>query len=157
MYNIIEEHYRNNYKELVRKYSNRIGRHNAEECIQEAYTRILEYTNRTKKEILDFDAFFHKCVNNICIDHMRKEKSRGMAEGEEEEIFVPSPEEDILIKIELEKVYKKIRIKKGKRRRILELYFLHDIDYEGIIKIMKVNYNYVIQEIWKFRKELKDE
>src|SRR3546814_14161868 len=46
-YKIIEYHYRNNFKNLISRYSRQFQSHSrAEDIVQEAYTRALQYWNR---------------------------------------------------------------------------------------------------------------
>src|SRR3546814_3055187 len=84
-YKIIEYHYRNNFKNLISRYSRQFQSHSrAEDIVQEAYTRALQYWNRYSPE-QPFGAWFNGILLNCVKDNIREEAHQGAVEYPPEE------------------------------------------------------------------------
>ena len=66
----IEIHYRENIEELIAIYSRKFGKLNAEDCIQETYTQLLE----KELSITEFENIFKRVIKK----HFKQEKMKGM-------------------------------------------------------------------------------
>lgn len=90
---IIDTHYRQNYKRLVKTIARRFGgnTHLAEEAVQEAYTKAVKYFKLFDPDKKPFNAWFTSILNNAVRDLQRQEMHRGaIKEGEELEL-IPDP------------------------------------------------------------------
>ena len=72
---LIEEHYRENFKRLVGQMSQSVGFHNAEDIIQDAYVHCLEYYDGQGES---FEDWFNVACYHRRVDHVRKERRLGM-------------------------------------------------------------------------------
>ena len=71
---VFDKHYRDNYKELVVKLYRYAGsKHNAEDVIQTAYMKGLQYY---KPEVInDFDSWFNQIIKHCLNDYRNKERA----------------------------------------------------------------------------------
>lgn len=78
-YKIIENHYKNNFKQLVNRTIGKTGnRYNAEDTIQEAYTRALTYWKSFDPEVNTFESWFDGIINNSVRNTNSEARSKGM-------------------------------------------------------------------------------
>jgi len=64
-YKVIEDYYRKNFKRLVNISRGRAGSyHNAEDVVQEAFTRALKYHKSYNPAMTAFDAWFSRILDN---------------------------------------------------------------------------------------------
>jgi len=78
VYLLIETHYRKHYRELVNRLRYTCGTvHNAEDTVQEAYTRALKYWNTYLPE-KSLEAWFNTIISNCIRDHQRDTILNGM-------------------------------------------------------------------------------
>lgn len=72
----VEEHFRKNYKALVKRMTNRVPHHSpalAEEVVQEAYVRAIQYYRSFDPNRGGFERWFNLILNNAAADQLRNE------------------------------------------------------------------------------------
>ena len=136
---IIEEHYKANYKRLVKMYSYRAGGvQDAEDVVQDAYTRALMYIDNPER-IQVFNRWFISILKNALEDHLRHYK-RGQPESlPEEEELTPTlcgKERGVFLK----EIKKKLKEFDQPTQEVLTLYFLFGYSPRNISKIVELNY-----------------
>ena len=78
-YKMIEDHYKNNFKRLVNKTVGKTGnRYNAEDAVQEAYTRALAYYKTFNPESGVFEKWFENILNNSVRNLNSEARSKGI-------------------------------------------------------------------------------
>ena len=79
VYKIIADHYKNNFKRLVNKTVGKTGnRYNAEDAVQEAYTRALAYWKTFDLETGVFETWFERILSNSVRNLNSDARSKGM-------------------------------------------------------------------------------
>ena len=154
VYKLIEEHYRVNFKRLVKRFSG-VGRsrHNSEDLVQEAYTRALQYWKSFNIE-KDFDKWFMRIVVNCMKDKIKEEKEHGAVSG----IDVPADvRPNVLNRLIIEDVKKIIAKEAENIRYILTLFFFEQYRGVEIAEIVPESHSYIRLLIHNFRKRLRDE
>jgi len=148
---MIEQHYRDNYKKLVYRIAYRVrGPANAEDVVQEAYARALKYVDNT--EVLEFDKWFNRLLNNACKDWQNVERHQGMA-------WSNIPEDalggyDLPDSIDLEPL---IAHNSPAHQEVLRLYFKSDMREVDIVHVVGKTYGAIHQILVRFRRENQDE
>ena len=157
MYESIAEHYKENYNNYLRPLQRNIGKDNAEECIQEAYTQLLEFVH-DGGTIENITALMSTVLKRRVMDHIRKERQRGMVfEPLLNDIDVSEyPSDTIGIKQDINTLMKHINTKKGKHRDILILAFVQQIPSIFISKIVGISFTNVRQIVRRFRVDILD-
>lgn len=153
---IIEEHYKANYKRLVKMYSYRAGSvQDSEDVVQDAYTRALLYIDNPER-IQVFNRWFISILRNALEDHLRLYK-RGQPD--------PLPEEDELIPtlcgkekgVFLKEIKKKLNDFDPQTEEILTLYFIFGYSPKSISKIVDMNYKRIQNIISVYKAGVKKE
>jgi RNA polymerase sigma factor (sigma-70 family) len=153
VYALVEEHYRANAKTLFKILGARFGNHaDAEEVVQEAYTRCCQYWDSYEGRS-KFNTWFNQILNNCSRDKFADIMRMGMVVEED-------PNNRIVLNVgpfnlQLQEVEKKIRSKKPHHQRILFLYFANNYDPQDIVKIVPENLEVVKKTIWRFQNDLK--
>lgn len=151
----VEQHYRENFDRLVSVYSRRFGHHNAEDIVQEAYTRALTYLHTYHGP--SFDAWLSKILFRCVSDCLREQSSGDVTLNEE-------MEQDFLVDVntigvvnELEiAVRTLISVKSPQEIAVLDhLLFKHMTIY-NTAKECRCNPNAVWAILRKFKKELRE-
>lgn len=151
--NIITEHYKKNYRSLVKKMTFRAGTEwDAEDIVQEAYVRALKYYRTFDGE--NFGKWFSTIINNTLRDHKNNEK------GIVTHTFDEELEEGINCNHYTERVIAEVREMINKRqpeqREVLNLYFTHGYLAKEIPEFTDYSYKAAHQIIQRFRNELKE-
>lgn len=99
VYEFIEAHYREYRSMLIKKYRNALGgHHNAEDAVQEAYTRACKYW-QTYDGAQPFGGWFHTILNNCIKDQQRDTILNGLVQESEDNLVgsVPARADDIVL------------------------------------------------------------
>jgi len=92
VYSLIENHYKAHQGELVKKLRNAVnGHHNAEDTVQEAYTRALKYWDTYDSE-RGLDKWFSSILRNCIKDTQKDSILKGMVL--EDMMNMPEPQHD---------------------------------------------------------------
>lgn len=156
VYRMIEEHYRDNFGKLVSQYIGRAGgKHNAEDVVQEAYTRACKYW-KTFKEERSFDGWIGLIVHNCFRNKRREDMNMGMTTGKEDEEalyygMTGAVQEDHMF---LQDILNEI--KEHEHSYILELALIDGLSYGDISEIVPYTVQGVKQIVSRFREELRE-
>ena len=154
VYKLIEEHYRTNFKRLVKRFSGASqSRHNAEDLVQEAYTRACQYWKSFDNE-KDFDKWFMRIVVNCLKDKIKEEKEHGSVSGME---MTAEVRPNVLNRLIIEDVKRIIKKQPENIAYILSLFFFGQYRGAEIAEIVPESHTYIRQLIHNFRKHLRDE
>lgn len=151
---LIEEHYRKHRKDLVRKFSGRVrGRTNAEDVVQEAYARALQYQDSYDGK-KGFDNWFNTILRNAANDFNKEERARGQTYSNM--VYdMPGPDPKSYRHI-LSQIIEKINKKPEDIRQILTLYFLDQYTQKEIEQVSVKSRKAIENIVLRFRKEIKD-
>lgn len=153
VYALIEQHYRDNYEDTVKKLSGHTGSsYNAEDIVQTAYMRACEYWNTYDPE-QDMNAWIRTIINNSMKDFFRAEILQGMTEGPPNHDGISSA---AFHSLELEELLKHIEGKPFGIKRILRMYLIDGYDSQEISKIVPENPANIRKIVERFRNEIQE-
>ncbi|MEL7423474.1 MAG: RNA polymerase sigma factor [Bacteroidota bacterium] len=139
---------------LVKKLSRRAGSpENAEDVVQEAFTRALKYVDSYDKAKREFGAWFNTILNNALRDFKRDEKNYGMsmeAAGGEEEVEEPRLD----VRQERREVRDLIFQKGEVQQEILRLYYILNYTPKDIQAVTEHPRGTILSTITRFQQEV---
>jgi len=156
-YSLVEEHYKKTFHILSKKLTRYLGNKAvAEDVLQEAYCRLLQYWE-TYKEDQPFEGWFKTVVNNSIRDHYKKEHLHGMLDDgnlmkEEREEAMLRP---FFERIELNSLLETIKNKPYNVRKILTLYLVKGYSSQEVEKVVPESSNNIRKIVQRFRDEIK--
>jgi len=153
VYGMIEDHYRGNFEMLTKRMAyGAKSIHNAEDIIQEAYTKALTYWT-SYKEGMDFAGWFHVIINNATKDFFNTESLQGMSvDNPPDPIVSPS----VLHKMELDEVVQMIEDQPERNATILRLFLLDDYNVKEIAAVVPESGSNIRKIVQRFREGLRD-
>lgn len=152
MYEIIENHYRENYGRFIKRMTFRAGGvHQAEDIIQEAYARAMKYYNTLKVD--EFDKWFSMILNNSYNDYMRDEIGLSYIEEDDEPLGLI--ECGLVTGQTRREVYDIISTKSEAQKEILTLHLQHGYSATDISNLTDYTYAKIHHIISRFRDELR--
>jgi len=155
VYKMIDKVYREKYNHLVNGAHRRLGNHSdAEDTVQEAFTRACEYWYTYDKELSTMWTWLNTILNRTISDRKKDIRLKGMA------VEVHSPEDLMTMnpaeaRIELKKIEGVINAYPHKERVALKAYAFfgcRPADIELFTDYNKQEINYIIR---KFNKQVK--
>lgn len=151
--NVIEQHYRDNYRKLVKRMTFRSGTEwDAEDVVQRAYMYAISYIKSFDGR--HFSAWFNTILNNALRDHKNSEKGFTATSFEEDEHDgTPCTHYADRIVAEVEEI---IQTKSLAQIEVLTLYFKQGYTAKDISRITDNSYSASRQMILRFRNELKE-
>lgn len=154
IYKVIEDHYRSNFTQLVRRFSRFLNsKARAEDIVQEAYTRALTYWKSLSPDI-SVNAWLRTILNNCIKDNFKTEMLHGMANySETETISKPNAIPAIMLK----QVVERIKAKPENIGRILSLFLLEQYRPIEIAQVVTEKVSNIRQIVSRFRKEIRKE
>lgn len=144
----IEQHFRENYDNLVR----RIKYRNCdvpEDVVQESYFRALKYYSTYSKEVKGFDAWFNTILNNSLRFLKTQEKERGITKElreEEIEAVEKTPDEIILSTID--------EMSSGREKQILIMYFILGFKTREVSEYLGLSHSNIRIIIMRWRNKI---
>jgi len=152
VYALIEEHYKENFTRLVSRMSGPSkSKHNAEDIVQEAYLRALQYW-KSYKEHIKIGQWFRGILNNSTRDFFRAESLSGMSVDDYGgEIISPS----VFHRLELQELIERMGEQPERVETILRLYLLDEYtvkEIEEVVPESKTNIRKIVQ---RFREEIR--
>jgi RNA polymerase sigma factor (sigma-70 family) len=151
---LVEDFYINNFNKQVKMISHFVGgRENAEDVVQQAYTRALTYKDSfdINKE---FDRWFSLILSNSIKDFLKSERMSGMTSDTDDELdnveaLAMDTEHDTIRRI-------KAAIKAKPEPLASALYLAYICQYKPreIKEILDMKNATIRQAIWRFRKEM---
>lgn len=155
MYALIEQHYRENRTRLVRRlYRSAGGSANAQDVVQEAYTRACQYWASFYDNDETFDSWLNGIIRNALIRQRTKDSQR--QENDVEMLQVPSMRNVEIERAMLREIAEKIEEKKPNVARILKLYMFGQYTPREIVEIVPETGNNIRIIVHRFREELKN-
>ena len=152
-YKIIEDHYRNNFKKLVNKTIGKVGnKYNAEDAIQEAYTRALTYWKSFDTNNNTFESWFDGIMNNSIRNANTEARSKGMANPD---LIDPPYLNQAYFKRFLKEIKEDIDKLPEEKRRPISLAFLENYAPLDISRITNKTVNAIRIMLFRFREEIK--
>lgn len=158
MYSAIEQHYRANYDRLVTAYSGRVGYHNAQDVVQEAYTRALVYSKALVGD-RPIDHWINQIIRNCVADHYR-----GIVPTEPEEVALDIPDDEhffdpervLIAKDLLGLVARLAENRKPAHAAIIRAFYMDELTLNQTARRCKCHPGMAWAVIRQFRRELKD-
>lgn len=150
---VVEQHYIDNQRKLLKRMSFRAGTQwDAEDVVQEAYARALKYYKSFDGS--NFDRWFNTILNNTLKEHKNSEKGFATTTFEEEEMAgVPCSHFPDRIVVEIGQL---IQTKSLVQIEVLNLYFHQEFSAKDISRITEHSYATTHQIIQRFRNELRE-
>lgn len=147
--------YNNERNTLVKKYNRRAGSpENAEDVVQEAFTRALQYIDSYDPSKKELGAWFYTILQNSLRDFKREDKNGGMVMFEEEHM---EPTEFVDLDKEVRnELHNLIDTKNDVAKEVLTLYFRHGYMIKDIDNTTDHSYAAIKAIILRFKKEVKE-
>jgi len=155
MYEIIEQHYIENFDKLVKRYANRAGSvWNAEDVVQDSFDRAMRYSDSFSPERQEFGAWFNMILNNALRDFKRDDRLLGMSVEYSEELDEVEP----LLEWEgylLESINDDINAKSVQVRQALYLYIFKQYKPREIEQVVDMSNAYIRTSVKEFKQEMR--
>lgn len=153
MMEIIEQHYRNNHRKLLKRMMFRAGTEwDGADVVQEAYCRALKYIKSFDGS--NFDRWFNTILNNTLREYKNTEKGFSTTTFEEEEMGGTACH--YMSDRVIGEINDLIKTKSVVQIEVLDLYFKHGFTAKDISTVTGHSYANSHQIIQRFRNELKD-
>lgn len=153
MFAAIDTHYREHFKTTVKKLTGSFG-NSAEDVVQSAYTRALEYYNSFEEKNGSFSNWFSGILKNCIRDQAKDNTLHGM-NGEAPETGIEI-ETSILDRIDINKIKEEIATYPEHIRNILEMNFMKGMSSTDIAKVVPNKIRQVRSHIEGFRRLIKE-
>jgi len=154
-YALIEKFYRKNFNRLVNKTRGRAGsHHNAEDVVQEAFTRALKYHRSFNPAITPFDTWFSRILENSLRTHTKERKAQGMVYDDRTDNLVTHTPNSFLRRF-LSEINEDINNLSDMKKEVMNLSFFTGYTPTDISKIVNINVGAIRVMIHRFREELR--
>ena len=155
-YKLIEDYYRKNFKRFVNTVRGRAGSyHNAEDVVQEAFTRSLKYYKSYNPAITPFDAWFSRILENSLRTHAKERRSQGMVHDARMDNLVKSTISDAFLGRFLSEIIDDIAVLSEGKQEVMNLNFFFGYTPMDISKIVNLNVGAIRTMLHRFREELR--
>lgn len=152
-YKIIENHYKNNFKRLVNKTVGKTGnKYNAEDAVQEAYTRALHYYKTFNPETSAFEVWFEKILSNSIRNLNSDTRSKGIVNPDN---IDPPSINPAFFKRFLKEIEEDVNKLPKDKRTPIALSFFQGYTPLDISKITNRTVNAIRIMLFRFREEIK--
>lgn len=152
----IEAHYRKNYRQLVKRVLNRVPNHShalAEEVVQEAYVRAMQYWRSYNPARGDFDRWFNLILRNAVADCINSESGGPLSLDDDDRDIKPFVmfEDHSIPKAVALKVQDGINAQRPEIADILNMFFNLGMRTVDIEKCSELSHTNIRQIIRRFR------
>ena len=155
MDNVIEEVYTAERSRLCKKVRNRVGGPvNAEDVVQEAFTRALQYQDSYNPEFKSLDAWLGTILNNAGRDFKKAERRQGMSAGTSVDYETNTLEEDAIRTELVHRVLEDMAV--SSYSEILRLYFLLGYTPKEISEVLEQAPQSISNAVQRFKNEMKE-
>ena len=156
-YKIVEGHYRKSYSILVNTLTKKAGgRQNAEDTVQEAYTRALTYIKSYDGDS-DFGAWFNTILVNSLSDNRVQVRNRGHTGFDHVEMIEDHMKSDAIDGVQVDEIVNSIKSKEKDIKKILTLYFIHQYKPREISLLVPQTGNNIRKIVQRFKEEMASE
>lgn len=158
MYDLIEQHYRNNFDKIVATFTPRYGAHNAEDIVQEAYARACQYFYSYNPDT-EFENWFSRILSRSVISHYRDTPDDDPYDYTEDDWAVDGRADTYTIAVanELrEGVERLLSVKKERQQQMVRLLVFDENTVYQTARALHVNPQKVWSALRRFRRELKE-
>lgn len=156
MFSIIEKHYNSHFNQLVKKYSFRLSKEEAEDVVQEAYYRALKYAPSFEMGT-SFTKWFNSILHNSWKDYLEAKYRDGMHEDLDDNPDIVDTGVDLDTPSVREVLDKHIsKVGNPSHNQILRLYFIFHYPLSDIKEITDETYSNVKQIIQRFKTSMKE-
>jgi len=154
----IEAYYEANYGRLVKKFSYRAGGiPNAEDVVQEAFARALQYMSSFDSTRQELGAWFNTILNNALKDAKRDHRKQGMTPGVDEDAELSEPLDATMMKEQMiANILADIEKRAPVHQQVLTLYFLQGYTAKDISRVVDQKLNTVQTYIKRFKQHMRD-
>jgi RNA polymerase sigma factor (sigma-70 family) len=152
VFKTIENHYRKNFSTLVKRYSATMGgRHQAEDAVQEAYTRALTYWKAWDTR-QDFDKWFGSVLFNCVRDEKKQTVMKGVI-NEDLATLVEPTREDVFGAAVVNEVVSLINKQPTHLAYILKLYLLEGYTSKEVAQVSEYSPAGVRKAVERFKNQ----
>jgi len=154
---LLESFYKENYKPLCIKWARRAGSYeNAEDCIQEAFTRALKYIDSFNRDGSEFGAWLNSIINR-CVKQIKKDKFfYEPIEDNEDSIETVELEEEFFNDEKLKVIVEKIKTFRQPTKDILYMKFIRGHTPQEIGNVLDMKPKSISMAIYRFKKDFID-
>ena len=153
-YKVIEDFYRANYKGLLKQVRGPTGTpHNAEDVVQEAFTRALEYCSAWDPTY-PFENWFSRILQNSLRTFNADRRAHGMVTADD--VFDPPLNQDAYLVSLLGEIKKDLQAIPEERKEIIELSFFQGLDAKDISRIVNKSPGMIRTTLSRYREEVRD-
>lgn len=154
---LLESFYKENFSSLCKKWTRRAGSYeNAEDCIQEAFTRALKYLPSYTRTEDEFGAWMNSIINR-CVKQIKKDVFFYEPIEENEDAVESDELEDVFLGNEkLKALHDQIMARKQPTKDILYMKFIKGYTPFEIGQVLDMNAKAISMTIYRFRKEVID-
>lgn len=150
----LTEFYCNNLDKLVKRYSYRAGGiENAEDVVQEAFTRALTYIDSFDPNNKELAAWFNTICNNSLKDFKRQERLQGLVTQEDrvlEHIDLAAHDEQLI-----EEIIEYVMQMPEPSRSIIESFVLLGYAAKEVVQLLDINFHTVRKCIQLFYEDMR--
>lgn len=151
---LLENHYVDNYKVMVKQAERKVGSFFSEDCVQEAYTRCMRYVDNLPDDKKVLSSYVYKVMRNVIKDYLSDSIS---SVGVEEDMLESGELNDEWeAKGVLGEIKKDILSLNSPRKEIIYCALIQGDKYELISQINKVNVQTVKDTVKYYRKILEE-
>ena len=157
MIHLITQHYKENYRTMVKKLMWKVHQNtaDAEDIVQEAYTRAIKYSN-TFEQGKSFDKWFSTILFNAFRDWKSEQFHRNDVEEYTEQHSEPVIENDVKSDV-INNIVKEIpNVENEIHREVLKFHFIHALKIVEIVHLLDINRRAVQHIISNFQTRMKE-
>lgn len=152
-YKVIEDYYRKNYKAMIKMVRSSAGTpHNAEDVVQEAFTRALEYC-KTWDPKYPFDKWFSRILQNSLRTFNKDRRAHGMVTADD--VYELPPHEDPYYIRFLKEIQEDAKQLPEDQREVINLSFFDGLGAVDISRITNISPGNIRTMISRYKEEVR--
>lgn len=154
----INKYYRENYDLLVKRMKNKLSsQQDAEDVVQEAFTRALQYYESFNPRVSPLDVWFNRILTNCFKRFSTERRLGGLTKNLEDSLDQIEPTlENFISKMTSREVIKLILLKPDDQKEILSLNITFGYKPEEISILTGKSSGYIKKSLNKFLNEMKE-
>ena len=154
---MIEQFFRDNYQVLVKRIqARRMQESDAEDVVQEAFTRALKYRDSFNPDFHEIGAWFNTILNNAFKDYRHANFTGDYSFCEDEHDELDLAEQGWVDANMLKKIREEVsKLPKG-QASIVHLVLLSGYKYKEAAQILDQKFETVKKTVYRFKKDMRD-